>query len=111
MKPGSVYNFFRVLQQSSDMVPDNIDVEILYASDKKCRRYYRNIKHIDKFAELMKAGKWTWTPDNYIRVGKEPSIYIFDGSHRVAAARIAGISKIPVVWIDSINKDPGRCNG
>ena len=54
-------------------------------------------------AALMREGKWEWRKpilSKQIHSGR-PQIAI-DGNHRIAAAILAGIDQVPVIWVDHI---------
>ena len=68
--------------------------------------FKRNVldeRRVAAVAVLMREGKWEWhNPilSKRIYPGR-PSIAI-DGNHRVAAAILAGIKEVPVIWVDHI---------
>ena len=54
-------------------------------------------------AALMREGKWEWRKpilSKQMHSGR-PQIAI-DGNHRIAAAILAGIDQVPVIWVDHI---------
>ena len=54
-------------------------------------------------AALMLEGKWEWRkPIISKRIYPGQPLIAIDGNHRVAAAILAGIDQVPVIWVDHI---------
>jgi len=56
-----------------------------------------------KKAMLMKEGKWEWhKPILSKRIYPGKPLIAIDGNHRIAAATLAGLKQVPVIWVDNI---------
>ena len=54
-------------------------------------------------AALMREGKWEWhKPILSKQFHPDHPLIAIDGNHRVAAAILAGINQVPVIWVDHI---------
>jgi len=60
-------------------------------------------ENVKKYAELMKNNQWDWSKSGPIYGTLWQDKYgMFDGNHRLAAARMAGLGKVPFKNIDNI---------
>ena len=57
-------------------------------------------------ATLMMLGKWEWRkPILSKQIHPGHPVIAIDGNHRIAAAILAGIDQVPVIWVDHIIKE------
>lgn len=89
-----------------------IDLDELYVAAKELSSQYVDVVDVDRFtcresiikeyAEIMKAGNWNWDESPILAYRLDGNIKLIEGNHRTEAAYEAGISQIPVVFVDDI---------
>lgn len=84
-------------KSSDEVIPDDLDgiVELVEISKLKQHPRNPNIGDAGMISELIKTNSWF----GVVTVSRDTK-HIVDGNHRVQAAEMLGIEKLPVYWRD-----------